>query len=320
MNSNTDSRLPIVSLSLNPAVDLTYEISNFLEHDKKSRAISTKFDPGGTGINVGRALEKLKAKSHTCCITAGMMGVFFESMLKQELSNVVTLQVKGETRINTTIVQRFPQHQFEINASGSPITSKQLKTIINKFLQLCGKGIGVLTGSLPPGIPSNTYQNICSQLKNQGASAIIDASPEVMKESLRSNPFLIKPNLYELELLQGKKLSSIDQIASEARLIAQQGVTYVCVSMGVKGAILTCPENSYYCNSPKITVNSTVGAGDSMVAALAYAFAEKKTAKQALKLAVTCGAGTAKQPGTQLFNPEDLDSLSTQITVKALNI
>ena len=320
MNTKTETDLSIVSLSLNPAIDLTYEISTFLEHDKKSRALSTQFDPGGTGVNVGRALEKLKAKSHTCCITAGTMGLFLESLLKRELKHVVSLQVEGETRINTTLLQHTPHRQFEINASGSAINSQQLETITAQFLKLCGKGIGILTGSLPPGIPENTYQNICTQLQNQGGRAIVDASSDVMKKALLSKPFLIKPNLHELESIQGKKLSSIHQIAYEARQITQQGVRYVCVSLGEKGAVLTCTENSYYCNSPNIKINSTVGAGDSMVAALAYSFAKNEKPEQALKLAVACGASTAKQPGTQLFDTDDLEFLSKQITVNTLNI
>lgn len=320
MNTALESRLPIVSLSLNPAIDLTYEISGFLQHDKKSRALSAKYDPGGTGINVGRALEKLNAKSHTCCITAGIMGQFFESMLKQELSSVYTLQVEGETRVNTTILQQSPLHQFEINAPGYTISAQQLDTIISKFLQLCGKGIGILTGSLPPDIPVNTYQSVCSQLQSQGGHAMIDASPDVLKKTLLSSPFLIKPNLHELESLHGKRLTSINQIASEARLIAQQDIHYVCVSLGKDGAILTCPKNSFYCKPPKIDVNSTVGSGDSLLAGLAYAFATNKSPEQALKFAVCCGTGTAKQPGTQLFNLEDIASLSPQTTVKKLNI
>jgi len=320
VNTTIKPNQPIVSLSLNPAIDLTYEVSNTLQHDKKTRALSTKFDPGGTGINVGRALEKFRAKSHTCCITAGIMGDFFESMLRQELSHVITLRVEGETRINTTLVQQHPQCQFEINASGAEISAHQLETLINQFIQLCGTGIGILTGSLPPNAPANTYQDICSQLQNQGGHAIIDATPEVMKYALQSNPFLIKPNLHELEALQDKKLTSIEKIAIEARLLNQRGSKYVCVSLGEKGAILSCLENSYYCKAPQITVNSTVGAGDSLVAGLAYAFASNYPPEQALKFAVACGAGTAMQPGTQLFYPEDLASLSDQLSIKALNI
>jgi 6-phosphofructokinase 2 len=319
VNLSTKNHLPIVSLSLNPAIDLTYEI-NDLKHDQKTRATSTHYDPGGTGINVGRALEKLKANSFTCCITAGKMGEFLHSMLNQELKNVFTLQIEGETRINTTLIQQSPQYQYEINAVGPRISPKHLDEISNQFLTLCQQGIGILTGSLPPGIPDSSYQNISTALKKQGGRCIIDAPVAVMKVALLSKPFLIKPNQHELEILQNKSLNSIAQVATEARKLVEQGASYVCVSLAEKGAILTGQDNSYYCNSPSIAVNSTVGAGDSMVAGLAYAFAQNKSPEQALKFAVACGAGTAMQAGTQLFNSYDLENLSKEIKMKTLDI
>lgn len=319
VNSSTKNHPPIVSLSLNPAIDLTYEISA-LKHDQKTRATSTCYDPGGTGINVGRALEKLQAYSFTCCITAGKMGEFLHSMLDQELDNVVTLQVQGETRINTTLIQQSPQYQYEINAAGPSITPTQLDKIIEQFLILCQQGIGVLTGSLPPGIPDSTYQSINIALQKQGGRCIIDAPVAVMEKALLSNPFLIKPNQHELEVLRDKTLTSIEQVATEARALVNQGTNYVCVSLAENGAILTGPENSYYCNSPEIKVRSTVGSGDSMVAGLAYAFIQNISPEQALKLAVACGAGTAKQPGTQLFKTEDINGLLKQIKIKKLDI
>jgi len=141
-----------------------------------------------------------------------------------------------------------------------------------------------------------------------------------MLQAIQSKPFLIKPNHHELEILTNKKLKSIEQIATEARLIANQGTQFICVSLAEKGAILTGPENSYYCNSPAIKVHSTVGAGDSMVAGLAYSFSKNHSAEQALKFAVACGAGTAIQTGTQLFHTNKLTSLSEQITIKILDI
>ncbi len=306
-------------MSLNPAIDLTYEIKD-LKHDQKTRAIITSYDPGGTGINVGRALEKLNANSQTCCIASGSMGEFLGAMLKQELSRVYVLQVEGETRINTTILQQTPLRQYQINATGSALNSRQLDKLVNKFLQFCGQGIGILTGSLPPGTPDDTYCKINRELQKQGGCAIIDAPVEVIKKALDSNPFLIKPNLYELELLRKKKLINIEQIAAEARQIVRKGTNCVCVSLGEKGAILTNQENSYYCNAPEVRIHSTVGAGDSMVAGLAYGFADHNSPEQALILAVACGAGTAEQPGTQLFKAEDLDTLSTKIKLTTLDI
>ncbi len=310
---------PIACLSLNPAIDLTYEI-NVLKHDQKSRALATSYDPGGTGINVGRALEKLNANSHTYCIIAGKMGAFLESMMIQELSNIYTLQIEGETRINTTLLQHSPACQYEINALGPSISSNQLDEIVQHFLAGCKRGIGILTGSLPPCVSDDTYSQINIAVKKQGGRCIVDAPLSVMKETLPSKPFLIKPNLHELEKLQNKSLNSIEEIALEARKLVQQGIDIVCVSLAERGAILTDQENSFFCNSPDILVHSTVGAGDSMVAGLAYALAKNHTSEQALKFAIACGAGTAKKAGTQLFNVEELNVLEKQTWVKTLDI
>jgi len=319
VNTSPNPPPPIVSLSLNPAIDLTYEITA-LEHDRKTRAYACHYDPGGTGVNVGRALEKLNANAHTCLITAGKMGEFLESLLSHELKHFYALKVNGETRINTTISQQKPKHQYEVNAAGAKISTAQLEEISNYFLTTCQQGIGILTGSLPPETPTSTYQIITRKLQAQGGRAIIDAPVAILGNTLSCHPFLVKPNLHELEELQNKKLTSIEQIASEARRLTQQGPRNVCVSLGDKGAILTCQENSYYCRSPRIQMRSTVGAGDSMVAGLAYAFSQEQTPQQALKLAVACGAGTAKYPGTQLFTSEDIHDLSEQINIEILDI
>lgn len=316
---NISKHPPIVSLSLNPAIDLTYEVPT-LQHDQKSRATTSRYDPGGTGINVGRALKNLNANSHTCYIYAGKMGKFLNVMLQQQLSNLHSIQVDGETRINTTILQHSPAYQYEINATGPQLSQSQLEPIIAQFLSLCRQGIGILTGSLPPGIADNTYQLINTALQKQGARAIIDAPIAVLTKAIIGQPFLIKPNLHELQTFCNKELKNIEQIASEARQIADHGTQNICVSLGKQGAVLTTPDNSYYCHTPTIKTHSTVGAGDAMVAGLAYSFVQNQPPKQCLKLAVACGTGTAKQPGTQLFKAAELKQFTEQLTVKTLNI
>jgi 6-phosphofructokinase 2 len=319
MQSTIARSQPIVSLSLNPAIDLNYEVTA-ITHDQKSRASKTYYDPGGTGINVGKALQILKANCKTCYITAGKMGEFLDGMIQQELTDTYSLRVEGETRINTTILQSSPFRQYEINATGPHISPHQIEQIVDQFLTFCQQGIGILTGSLPPGLPKDTYNKINLLMQQQGARCIIDAPIDILRHTLDSQPFLIKPNLHELETLQNKSLSSVEQIAAEARQLIQRGCHLVCVSLGEKGAILSTVENSFFCNAPDITTHSTVGAGDSMVAALAYAHIQQQSPQNALTLAVACGTATAKQPGSQLFKLADLEILKPQIKIKTLDI
>jgi 6-phosphofructokinase 2 len=319
LNTTIANHPPIVSLSLNPAIDLTYELKT-LTHDQKTRALNSYYDPGGTGINVGRALQMLNANSKTCYVTAGKMGEFLDVMIKQVLNNTYRLDIEGETRINTTLLQSSPNQQYEVNATGPTINPAQLEKIIQHFLSFCKQGIAVLTGSLPLNTAADTYNKINIRMQQQGGRCIIDAPIAILKHSLNSQPFLIKPNLHELETLQNKALKSIEDIALEARQLVQQGCHNVCVSLGEEGAILCNSTNSYFANTPKILVHSTVGAGDSVVAGLAYGFANQQNPEDILKLAIACGSGTAQQPGTQLFKLKEIEILKQQIIIKTLNI
>lgn len=310
---------PIVSLSLNPAIDLTYEIDN-LTHDQKTRAKTSFFEPGGTGVNVGKALENLNANCHTCCITAGKIGHVFEQLLADHLNYFSVISAQGETRINTTIIQSHPHRQFEINQAGPYLSPLQTESTIQRFLSLCQHGFGVLTGSLPPSTPESLYSEIIDRLKQQGAKAIIDAPVSTLKKTLSSQPFLIKPNVYELEMLTQKTLRTTQEVALQARKLVNQGIDNVCVSLGEQGGLLSTSENTYFCQSPKIQVKSTVGAGDSMLAGLAYSYSQNLQPNQALQFAVACGAGTAKQPGTQLFNPLELEDLINLISIQTLDL
>jgi len=306
---------PVVCLSLNPAIDLTYEISH-LQHEQKTRAIKTYYHPGGTGINVGRALAQLNIDAITCYTSGGKLGEFLDKLIASELKNTVKLKVSGETRINTTLVQYSPCSQYEINAEGTAMPPTQLNSLKQQFLGLCAGGIGVLTGSLRPDMPISTYADIVRKLNAQGGQAIVDAPAKILAETLKSTPFLIKPNRHELTQLTGKKLDSLDDIIVEAKKITEQGISYVCVSLAEQGALLVDDDKTYYCNLPAIKVNSTVGAGDSLVAGLAYGFAKDMPTSQVLKWAVACGASTSQHPGTALFKLSEVSQLVDKLTVE----
>jgi len=307
---------PIVCLSLNPAIDLTYEITH-LQHDQKTRAIKTCYHPGGTGINVGRALAQLNIDATTCYTSGGKLGKFLDQLIARELNNTFRLEVDGETRINTTLVQQSSHSQYEINAKGTAITPVQLNAICQQFLTRCKHGIGILTGSLCPGLPLSTYADLVTKMKAQGGRAIVDAPANILAATLNSQPFLIKPNRYELAQLSGKELNTLDDIIVEARKIVTQGIRYVCVSLAAQGALLVDRQDSYYCGLPRIKVDSTVGAGDSLVAGLAYGFAKNKPPAEVLKWATACGACSSQHPGTALFELHEVILLADKLTVES---
>ena len=293
-------------LALNPAVDISYIIPQLLEY-QKVRAEQTLYHPGGNGINVARALKELEISAHCCGIIAGESG----DLLLKLLAGIPEerfrwFRVDGETRINTTIMQHSPPGQYEIASVGPEISPDALQEVCDCLLDSTGNGIGVLTGLLPPGVPKSTYAELVERINTQGGRAVVDASGEILQQAIEARPWLARMNRNILEGLMNQRMDSVEDIAEAARAIQQQGIAYVCVTLGDVGAVLLDAENSYHCKAPKIHKQSTVGCGDSMVTGLIASALKGESTEQMLRFGILCASATASQPGTGLFKREDL--------------
>lgn len=314
----SSSSLPIATLTLNPAVDATYDVDQLIP-DQKAHAHAVRYDPGGNGINVGRALKILGARAHNFCVTAGEIGQLFQRLVTSQLDHFHAEQIAGETRINITLLEQKTSAQYEVSAVGPALSAQHLENITSRFIEQCADGIGVVTGSVPPGVDVTIYGELTRRIRERGGRAIVDTYGELLKHTIPAAPFLIKPNRYELEQYCGRALPTLNDVAREARCIQRDGVEYVAVSLGKEGALLCGPDNTYYAAAPAVKIISTVGAGDSMVAGFAFAFAQGQSAEQALRLGIACGSGTASHPGTELFTAEDVASLVAAVTVLRLD-
>jgi 6-phosphofructokinase 2 len=311
---------PIATLALNPAIDLSYLVSELVPF-RKTKAKNSRYDAGGNAVNVSRALKRLGKEAHTCCILAGESGSMLKHLLAQEGIVPESITVDGETRINSTIQQRRPPTEFKISGvAPSNISADEIKTITRRFLKLAADGYGVLTGSVPTGISHDLYAKLSAQLSEQGAKVVLDTKDNILISALDTKPYLIKPNVYELEITSGKSLPTIEAIAEQARQLQQGGVSNVCVSMGAEGAVFVNSEESYYAPAPRIRVMCSVGAGDAMVAGLLAGLVDELPAEEVLLQGLACGSGAVTQPGTMLFDPESLDSLKEELEVRKLGI
>lgn len=314
-----NQKCDIATLTLNPAVDVTYEVDRLIR-DQKVHARHVRHDPGGNGINVGRALKLLGVEAHNFCVVAGEIGELLERLLAAELDHIHAERVGGETRINCTLLELDDPAQYEVSGIGPELDAQLLARIERDMQSRCSNGIGVMTGSIPPGVPTDIYGRLATSLRERGGRAVVDTYGEMLVHAIAAKPFLIKPNRFELESHSGRTLADNDAVAAEARRLQRDGVKYVCVSMGADGAILCGPDNSWLATAPAVKVRSTVGAGDSMVAGLVAALAGGDDAPTALRLGVACGTGTTMHPGTELFTVDQIQLLSDQIEVRPLDI
>ena len=305
-------------LALNPTLDVSYEVEHLVPGEKVA-STHARFDPGGTGVNVGRALRLLGTPTLTCLIIAGEVGAMLQRLVARELDEPRFVAIPGETRINCTLVEKDQSTQYEIDGIGPNVSPSALQEVISQFVAGCEGCLGVLTGSVGSGVPDTIYGELVDRLRSRAAEAVVDAKGLVLAHAVEHKPFLIKPNRAEFTELVGKPMPTLAKVAHEARAVQARGVRFVCVSLGEDGALLAGPDNVYYAPAPRIKVRCTVGAGDSMVAGLTSAFTRHASPAEALRLGVACGSGTAEKPGTQLFDPGDVKRLSAQIEVRELD-
>lgn len=310
----------VAVLALNPAVDISYEIPQLLEYQKVC-ARKTWYHPGGNGINVARALNELRVPVHCCSAIGGESGDLLLRLLGDSLGdNHTWFPLQGETRLNTNIMQQNPPGQFEITSLGPEIPADVLAGITKHFLHTAASGIAVLTGLIPPGVPEVTYRELAGQVKAQGGKVVLDAYGPVLEQALEAQPCLVRLNRYVLEMASKRRLDSIPLVAEAARSLLQQGIEYLCITLGDEGAILVDTGNSYYCSAPKVHKQSTVGSGDALVAGLVSALREGASSEEMLRLGVLCGSTTAAHPGTGLFTRDELDLDLSELEVSCLDI
>ncbi|OBS10527.1 1-phosphofructokinase family hexose kinase [Acidihalobacter prosperus] len=315
MSPPTDG--PLVTLTLNPCIDISYDIPRLIP-DQKVHARADRYDPGGNGINVARAFKRLRVPAHSICIVGGEIGDFLQRLIAHELDHPHCIRIEGETRVNVTLLQDTPRTQFEISGTGPQVSALALQGVVDEVLNLAGGGFVVLTGSLPPGVPEEIYATLIRALRAQAAHCVVDAQGAALVCAIAEHPYLIKPNRYELELLLGRPLPTLDDVIAEARALQRRGIEYVCVSLGAEGALLVDAQATYLADTPTVEVASTVGAGDSMIAGLLTALSRGEGPAEALRLGIACGSGTASRPGTALFGYQQIQSLLGAIDVRRI--
>lgn len=318
--SITEKSQPIAVLALNPAVDITYVVPQLLA-DQKVTATKTYYHPGGNGINVARTLAELGVPVRCCSVIGGQGGEMFLRLLGDSLGDGHHyVEVNGETRINSTLLQKQPRSQYEVDSGGPTIPAQVLERIIDCFLENCTDSIAVLTGSTPPGVPDTTYAELIEAIRGQGGSVVLDAHGRVLKNALEAKPYLLRTNRYVLEMTVKQRLKSIEAVAQAARKIQLSGTEYVCISLGKKGAVLVDSHGSFHCTAPKVRVYSTVGCGDAMVAGMITARLQGKNSRDMVRFGVICGSATASHTGTELLTRDEVEETEYDLDIRTLEI
>lgn len=314
----------VACVALNPALDQTIEVAD-LRIGEVNRAGTMQVDIGGKGINVASCLADFGIPP----AVLGLLGrdnaaLFEEAFLRKQIVNHC-FYADGLTRINTKLVDHVRNETTDINMPGRELTPLEASGVLETLhaaldtLLLHTQWV-VLAGSLPPGMPEDTYAQLTEYVRLAGRSVMLDASGEPLRAALAAGPTIVKPNRHELAELVGHPLASMEAVVSAGRRLFERtsGLRMVVVSLGAEGALFLTQDRALHAHPADVAVTSTVGAGDAMVAGLIAAQLQGLSLESGAQLATAFSGAKLGRLGPHLPAADIVRALARTIQITPL--
>jgi 6-phosphofructokinase 2 len=298
----------IVTLTVNSALDKSAHFKGLVA-EQKMRCEEPRFDAGGGGINVSKAISRLGGESLAVFTAGGPTGEIIKDLLTTEGIDIDPIAVKNWTRESFVAVDDNTNSQYRFGFPGAAISVVEKDAILLK-MQSISPELLVVSGSISDGLPVDFYKQIAEIAKKTNIKVVVDTAGEALEKVLETGVYLIKPNVGELAKLVGVESLEMEEVNQAAKqIIAKGGAEIVVVSLGPQGAVLVTKDAYEYVAAPNVVKKSTVGAGDSMVGGMVWALSQNKTLKEVIRWGVACGSAATMNEGTQLFKKEDAQRL-----------
>ncbi|BBP79367.1 phosphofructokinase [Pseudomonas sp. Ost2] len=307
----------ILTLTLNPALDLTVQLAR-LEPGQVNRSEAMQTHAAGKGVNVAQVLADL---GHQLTVS-GFLGEdnqqAFETLFARRGFVDAFVRVPGETRSNIKLAEHDGRIT-DLNGPGPLVSAEAQQALLDRLEQIApGHDAVVVAGSLPRGVSPQWLQALLRRLKQLGLKVALDTSGAALQAGLAAGPWLIKPNTDELaEALDSPVTSLLAQSAAATRLRAQ-GIEHVVVSHGAEGVNWFCAAPALHGLPPTVSVASTVGAGDALLAGMLHGLLSGHGAEQTLRTATAIAALAVTQIGFGIGDRERLAQLERGVSVHAL--
>ncbi|MNX69816.1 6-phosphofructokinase isozyme 2 [compost metagenome] len=298
----------IVTLTVNPALDKSAHFRGLIP-EQKIRCETPRYDAGGGGINVSKAIARLGGVSKAIFTSGGASGTMLKELIEKENIPFEAVVIHSWTRESFVAVDDNTNLQYRFGFKGAEVNAAEKDQIVQIIQNLRCKYL-VISGSLNEGLPPDFYKQIAGITEKSGIKLIVDAYGEPMTRVLEAGVYMIKPNVGELAKLIGVEHLEIGEVNEAAKeIIAKGGAEIVAVSLGPQGAVLVTKDAFEFVPAPNVVKRSTVGAGDSMVGGMVWALSQNKSLKEVIRWGVACGSAATMNEGTQLFKGEDAKRL-----------
>lgn len=306
----------ILTVCLSPCIDVNIEVES-LNIGMSHKIISKSVFFTGKAINVAIGIARLKADSFVTGFMYEENGHQFEQELHREGVTYKFIWNSGRVREN----YKFIDHKSmlteidDISPAVSYKKQEELVELVKKLAPSCEAV--VLCGGLAKGMTPDYYYKILSVVPDN-VYKVIDTEGERLYSSLKCGVDLVKPNIEELERTLKRPLRTREEQLKGCRELIALGAKRVLLSLGKSGAIIADAENSYYTKTVNVAKNSTLGAGDAMVAAATQALTSGCSLQEILRRGVAAGSAAVTTPDSISFIKEKYDEILESLTVEKI--
>lgn len=300
----------IYTLTLAPSLDSATQTPQIYP-EGKLRCTSPIFEPGGGGINVARAITFLGGQATAIFPIGGATGRHLVELLQTEHVPVESVDTQEWTRQNLHVHVDASGEQYRFVMPGATLHQDELQKLQDKVTHIPAGSLLVISGSLPPGVSLEAFVALIKAAQQQGLRLIIDSSGDALAAALEIGHIeLVKPNQKELSALVQRELVQPDDVRNAAQEIIRSGKAHrVVVSLGAQGALAVDANSCVQVVPPPIKSQSTVGAGDSMVGAMALKLAENADLKTMVRYGVAAGSAATINQGTRLCSRDNTQKI-----------
>jgi 1-phosphofructokinase len=311
----------VLTVTLNPAIDMRMRFAS-LQLEGLNRAQDVQLEPSGKGINVARALVRQGFDVTAVALLGGPFG----TMLKQSISGrfvrglrLLCVPIAGDTRCNVKVLDLERTAVTELNAPGPQVSASELEDLMRTLrLEVKSGDLIVLSGSLPTGVPLETYANLIRELSSLGAKTYFDADGAALQAGLEAQPYLIKPNRFEAETMLEMKVDSREDALEAARRFQTLGANQVVLSLGAEGALFVSNDQVVFAQPPVVQIQTTVGSGDALLSGVVAAQFQNLSWLETARYATAVAAARVATIGLEFPEPTEITALLDQVQVSPM--
>ena len=312
----------ILTITLNPAVDVATHVPAVIA-GPKLRCAAPRYDPGGGGVNVARAVHKLGGSAHALVAVGGPMGDRLVSLLAAEGVPALPIVVSGETRQSFAVTDDATGAQYRFSVPGEILTAEDTARLLTEIAaHTTQDSYLVISGSVAPGLPDDFQSQIIAIAAAKQARVVIDTSSRAL-DRLIAHPttpvHLLRVDQKEAAEAAHHPMNTVaDSVAFAADLVAQGVAETVVTGRGAEGSVLVSRDQRFFCHAPKVAVRSKIGAGDAFVGSMTLALARGDTPDEALKWGVAAASATVSTEATALCDLPQAQACYDQCRIEAL--